>query len=322
MRIGKVLGFGTVLLSLAALLLMTVFRQDIQDWRRLQGYTPPPEIVALAQDTTMLDSARRLFYIQHPQLTDKVTFNEHCRQNEQSIVLGCYVSNHGIYLLDVTDERLAGVKQVTAAHELLHAAYERLSDKERRQVDGWLQQVYDGLNDEHVKKTVELYREHDPSVVPNELHSIIGTEVRDLPVHLEEYYSRYFSDRLKIVAFSEQYEQAFIERRNQIRGYDEQLATLKGRIEGLQNDLASAHAELTGQRSHMNQLRRDGQIEAYNSEVPRYNARVNQYNRDIDRLQTLIAQYNDLVQQRNAIASEEAELVEAIDSRTAIPRQL
>ena len=54
-------------------------------------------------------------------------------------MLGCYHSNQdGIFLYNVQDARLAGVQQVTAAHEMLHAAYDRLSTKDKNYVDGLL----------------------------------------------------------------------------------------------------------------------------------------------------------------------------------------
>lgn len=314
----------SLITSLGLLLILLgglVFRQEISDWLRLRGYTPPAEVAALADRTTMVDSSRRLFYVHHPLIADKSTFNEHCRENEQTIVLGCFVSREGIYLLDVTDERLSGVEEVTAAHELLHAAYERLSESERRNIDSLLHAAYGNVTNPRVRETVELYTQQDASVVPNELHSILGTEVRDLPAELETYYRRYFSDRLKIVGYSDQYEQAFTERRDQIKAFDAQLASLKAQIEGLQSDLQARDAELKSQRARMNDLRNSGQTAAYNAEVPSYNAKVNRFNRDIDTLTDLIATYNDIVLQRNAVASEEAELVEAIDSREVVPEQ-
>ncbi|MDQ3123556.1 MAG: hypothetical protein M3Q14_02650 [bacterium] len=297
-----------------------IFRQDIYDYIRLIGYTPSNEIIALADDTTMLGDSRRLFYVNRPALTDKTEFNEHCREDERSIVLGCFISGEGIYLLNVDDRRLEGIEEVTAAHELLHAAYERLGNDQGK-IDALVQNAYQRLTNDRVKDTVELYRKQDASLVPNELHSILGTEVRDLPSELETYYARYFENRSKIVALSEQYEQAFTDRRNQVRVYDEQLASIKSRIESLQSDLTSLNSNLRNQQAEMERLRAQDQNDAYNAQVPIYNSRVNQYNQDLDKLQSLIVRYNDLVKKRNDIASEEAELVEAIDSREAVPER-
>jgi flagellar biosynthesis chaperone FliJ len=313
--------FGS-LLVLSALAIF-IFRQDISDYMRLRSYSPTAEIVALADNTTLLPDYRRLFYVNHPEVTEKDNFNNHCRDhaNEFTIVLGCYIQNNGIYLLNVTDERLKGIKEVTAAHELLHAAYDRLSSKERASINILLEDTFANLVDDRIKSTIELYRQQDPSIVTNELHSILGTEVRTLPSELEEYYSRYFANRSGVVSYSEQYEQAFVERRNQIRDYDLQLSELKSTIDAMEANLKQTSTNLKAQRDQMNAQRNSGDVTNYNAQVPIYNSRVNQYNRDIDTLSSLIVQFNDIVQKRNSIAAEEAELVEAIDSRNVVPSQ-
>src|SRR5690606_25698564 len=119
----------------------------------------------------------RLFYVHNPELLNKVDFQGKCLHTEETIVLGCYITNSKIYVFDVSDERLHGVEEVTAAHEMLHAAYDRLNAKEKTRIDGMLSEVFNQSTDERLKATVESYRKRDPSVVPNELHSIIGTEI-------------------------------------------------------------------------------------------------------------------------------------------------
>lgn len=318
----KILSAVTLTVLLLVITGGILFRQDISDALRLRGYTPPVEVVALADNTAMLPGARRLFYVNHPEITDSETFNEHCRENEQTIVLGCYISGqYRIYLLDIKDERLRGIKEVTAAHELLHAAYDRLNGGERERINQLLDTAFNQITDSRIRETVALYRRQDPTIVPNELHSILGTEVRGLPEELEEYYRRYFSDRSKIISFSEQYEQAFTERRNAVRAYDAQLAALKTQIDSLSKQLTITNTELQAQRSEMNQHRANGRTDTYNELVPVYNAKVNQYNADVDHLGGLITEFNDIVQKRNAVAAEEAELVKAIDSRDIVPEQ-
>lgn len=298
-----------------------LFRYDIHDFVKLYGYTPPAEIEALADGTTMHGDSRRLFYINKPVIADKNQFNEHCRRDEHSIVLGCYLpGQRGIYVLDVTDDRLEGIEEVTAAHEVLHAAYERLDSATRTRIDALLQDVFKNLTNQRIKDTVEQYRSQDASVVPNELHSILGTEVRSLTPELETYYERYFTDRSRIVTLSEQYEQAFIDRRNQVRDYDRQLADLKQEIDSKSQQIEQLSADLVQLRNTMNSYRSSGQTDAYNELVPVYNQRVGQYNFLLDNVSAQIVIYNDLVQKRNTVASEEAELVEAIDSRDVIPQ--
>ncbi len=294
-------------------------RQAIFDMIRLHGYVAPSEIAQLATDTSMLPSTKRLFYVYHPKLDNKTDFNTACRENEQTIVLGCYVEGNGIYLLDVTDNRLTGIEQVTAVHETLHAAYARLSGTERKRVDLLTTAYFATTTDQRLKDTIELYKKQDPRIVPNELHSILGTEVRMLPAELESYYKQYFADRTKVVSYSEQYEKAFTERKNQIVAYDAQLSALKVQIEALQTRLTSLAQELSSDRVRLNGLKSSGKIAEYNQAVPGYNAKVNAYNDGIDDLSNLISEYNDIVPKRNAIASEESDLVKAIDSRSNVP---
>jgi uncharacterized protein YukE len=311
-----------VLACLPLVLVLTVLwqRQAIADYIRLYNYTPPAAIVTLADETTMNSRMRRMFYVNHPDIAHKADFKKYCSTGEKTIVLGCFIENKGIYLLSVDDERLEGIEQVTAAHETLHAAYARLSSSERKKVDAMTAAAFASLTDQRVKDTIELYRKQDPTVVPNELHSILGTEVSNLPANLEMYYTRYFSDRAKIVRYSEQYEQAFTDRKNQIADYDAQLASMKQQIDSLEKSLTAQDADLTSQRANLNDLKNGGQSEAYNAAIPGYNAKVVQYNKDVNTLTSLIAQYNEAVPKRNDIATEESELVQAIDTR-GIPQQ-
>lgn len=290
-------------------------RQALFDDYRLFNYQPSAEVKKLADDTAMLDSMRRLFYVFHPTISDKEEFNTYCREDEQTIVLGCYVDRQGIYVFNVTDERLEGIEQVTAAHETLHAAYARLSEAERAKVDKMTAKAFSQLTDQNLIKRIELYREKDPSVVPNELHSILGTEAPALPDDLEDYYRKYFYDRSKIVAYAQQYEAEFTQRKNQIDEYDRQLDELKSQIDSLQAVLATQSSQLTSMRASLESLRGSGQVATYNKQVPAYNSLVKQYNNNINQLTDLISTYNEIIPKRNDIATEEQTLFDAIDSR-------
>ncbi len=311
----------TASLAIIALGAALFFKQDtIFDIWRLRNYQAPSEIVRLADVTKMTDPARRLFYVYHPSLEDKASFNGHCTNAEQTIVLGCYIEFQGIYLYRVTDERLNGVVEVTAAHEMLHAAYDRLSAKERSKIDALTSDVASGISDERLKTTIENYRKKDPSVVPNELHSILATEVRDLPPELEKYYSQYFSDRSAIVGLAERYQSEFTARDRQVEAYDAELASLKAEIDAIDQQLQVQQANLKTQSDDLQQKRRDD-TDAYNAAVPQYNQAVNEFNSGVNRQKQLVIRYNTTVELRNEIATEENELSQAIDSRQTIDSQ-
>lgn len=312
----KISKIVVVILLLAAPMAVWTQRWNLYDYWRLRGYEAPAAVAQLAADTTMNDAGRRLFYVYHPELKDKTTFSARCNSSERTIVLGCYVSGTGIYLYTVSDERLLGIMQVTAAHETLHAAYDRLSGKEKERIDTLVQEAYAKITSQRIHDTVEDYRKNGADIA-NELHSILGTEVRDLPPELEKYYQRYFTNRLKVVEYSEKYEHAFTERKQKIENYDKQLESLKQQIESLEGELESREQQLQSERSRLDGLIAAKNIEAYNAGVTGFNAQVSAYNGLVGRIRSLIDQHNKLVGERNAIAEEEGELVKAIDSRPA-----
>lgn len=298
-----------------------IHRREIVDWAILRGYDPPAKISTLAHETTMNNRTRDVFYVNRPSIDDKEKFRQECEATEQSIVLGCYVSNKGIFLLNVKDDRLNGVVQVTAAHETLHAMYDRLDAKEKSRVDKMTANFFATITDERIKSTVENYRKKDPSVVPNELHSILGTEVRDLSPELETYYARYFNNRKNIVAYSEKYEQTFINLKNQVDQYDKQLNGLKNSIDNNQKLLSGMETDINNEKGRLDNLLAAGSTQAYNDSVPGFNSRVTAYNNLIATTKRQIDQYNDIVSKRNQIATTEQELVQAIDSNSLPKRQ-
>lgn len=309
----SVSGSAVILIFLVIVLGLSVFawvkKQEIYDWARLRNYQPPDEIAQLAFDTTMNNSARRLFYVYHPELNDREAFNQNCSGfGEETIVLGCFVSPIGIYLYDIDDPRLHGVEQVTAAHEMLHAAYERLSAKEQTEVDALIEEAYKSLNDERIKRTIENYRLRDSSVVPNELHSILATEVRNLPPELEDYYKRYFTNRLAIVEFSEKYESELTKRRSKASALELQITSLRNQIEQQEKALSDER----------DSLRRDRDSVDSQEEAVAYNARVNVYNSKIRALNASIERHNALIAEYKSVSVETQELYKALDSRPTL----
>jgi hypothetical protein len=305
---------------LAANLLAIAQRQAIGDWFRLRDYQPSANVIALANDSAMTDKAKHYFYINHPLLEGKQAFNDHCAdRDEQTAVLGCYHGNRlGIFVYAVEDPRLRGVQQVTAAHEMLHQAYDRLSDRERTRIDGLLTDFYArGLNEQDVKDKIDTYKRQQNVVLANEMHSIFGTEVRDLPEELETYYARYFTDRLKVVTYSEAYQGEFSRRKQLVAEYDQQLESLKGRITQNKADLETRLQALKSEEAEINQDIAQRNNEEYQADVRSYNRNVEAYNAKINATRALIDQYNTLVAKRNDIAVEEQQLQKALDSRLA-----
>jgi hypothetical protein len=285
--------------------------QDISDWFKLRNYTPPAAVKAFTLEDAMTPYSVHIFYVNHPQVESSVaTFRAKCSIAEQTIVLGCYRGGQqGIEIYDVKDPRLNGVEQVTAAHEMLHAAYDRLSTKERQSVDAMLQDFYNNqLTDQRIKDTINAYKKTEPNDVVNEMHSVFGTEVPNLPAPLENYYKKYFTDRSSVTAYAASYEGEFTSRKSQIDTDDQKLAIMKSQIQAEEDSLQAQLASLNADRASVENTNSQAAVNAYNSRITAYNAGVR-------KLQNDIAAYNALVAERNAIAAELESLQGSIDTR-------
>lgn len=316
-----------LLVLIAGLSLTWLNRNNLYDWYRLRSYTPSTQISKIAANVTMTEYAKHLFYINRPSVEDKFNFNQLCPNGggEQTIVLGCYHSvQRGIYLYSVNDPKLDGVEQVTAAHETLHSAYDRLSVKDREKVDKLLMEYYkNGLKDKRIRETIASYQKTEPKELVNEMHSIFGTEVLKLPQALETYYKKYFKDRQKIVAYAKKYQQTFINNQNlankylsQINAIERQIDNLKTQIDSQEISLKSQYQKLNSERKHItDQDAFKNAVDYYNSQVIVYRDLINTYN-------NLVEQHNGLVAKYQAINIETNQLAKELDSRSAtVPSQ-
>lgn len=290
-----------------------VNRQAVIDWARLVTYTPNAEVKALADNTQLEKRARDLFYASDPQVQDSAPFNASCSSNEQTIVLGCYKAQR-IYLFNIKDERFNGIKEVTAAHEMLHAAYERMDEATRRKVDAMLRPLVENMKDPRLLELVELYNRTEPGELYNEMHSILGTEAAELTPELETYYKQYFKDRSVVVRYAGQYQAIFTESKNKIEEYDRQLSDLKPQIDQNNGTLQRMQGELESQNNQLNQYRSRNQISQYNQLVPTYNAEVAEFNALIETTRGLVSRYNKLVEERNNQVAAQTNLYDSINS--------
>jgi hypothetical protein len=307
------LSFSTLVLLLLIAILVVVGAewQPIQDWFKLRGYQPPTPVAQLATQDTMNSYTRHLFYLNKPQLLGTVnSFRQACPENKDTIVLGCYHPDQdGIYIYAVSDPTLAGVQQVTAAHEVLHAVYARLSPKDRQTLDNELESFYKhGLTNQRVLEEVKLYQQTEPTAVMDEMSCTFGTELPSLPSTLEAYYKRYFTDRGAIVAYEQQYDAAFTSRQAAIKADDQQLSTLKQQINTQESTLETQLSQINSDKAQLDSLLAGGQNAAYNAEIRTYNAGVGS-------LRAAIASYNQLVAARNQLAGQLTTLDSAIDTR-------
>lgn len=319
-------GLKKLLTGLAFLVLLAVpfiiyyNAQALTDWWQLRDYTPPTAIANLANQDSMTAYASHIFYVNHPNLESNASqFRQDCGETEKTIILGCYHSKQaGIFIYDVTDQRLNGIEQVTSAHEMLHAGYDRLSSKDKKYVNGLLTDFYNNdLKDQRIKDTINDYRQSEPNDLVNEMHSIFGTEVANLPAPLEQYYKKYFIDRSAVTKDAANYEGEFTTREDEVKADDAQLAQMKSQIDSEEQSLQQQLVQINQDRARLDSLRSSGRISQYNAGVDSFNNEVFVYNSDVRKLRNDITAYNQLVDQRNSIATELASLNQAIDTRQA-----
>ena len=310
-KIGQIL-FSIVLLLIAG---GVIFKQrEILDWWTLRNYQVPVAISNIANDTTMSNYGRKLFYVNKPQLQNKVAFYKSCEEGETTVVLGCYKPKQGIFILDVNDERLDGIEQVTAAHEMLHVAYDRLDSTEKQEIGSKLTSLYATLNDEQLQSKIEIYKKSGADIA-NELHSILGTEQQSLNPELESYYKKYFNDRKSVVAFSQKYQAVFNERKNKLKQLDAQLAEIEAKVKTNNIELDRQQATINAEARRLDLLLQQNKIDEYNSGVIAYNKTIAPFKALVAETKQLIADYKAILEERNRVAAEAQELNKALDSR-------
>ena len=288
------------------------YAQELQDWTKLLLYRPPAQVARLAAATTMTDTAQRLFYVNQPKIETRKSAANLCRGSEHTVILGCYVSGTGIFIQSIPDPRLEGIMEVTAAHEMLHVVYQRMSFFQQSQINKQLRSVFSQLKSPRLKESIQNYDEKD---IDTELHSILGTEARNLTPELEAHYRKYFNDRLQIVALSERYEGVFSSIRDRIKIIRQELATRKLTREQLIQQVDAEAASIESEKSYIQTMIATNPQGDYNSRVSSLTDRVRNYNQQVNILEEQTNSYNQLVNEHNSLTLEEKSLVESMENK-------
>lgn len=307
-----------------ALMFGAIYHQRIFDQFKVWSYEPSHAISQLAERSGFSGEGKFYFYVTKPQLESASEFNDDCRRVEKgSPILGCYIQGADtIHIYNIDNPDLDGIKEVTAAHEMLHAVFARLSESERgasSDLARQLEEEYARQKTPKLEERMAYYERTQPGARINELHSIAGTEFGDISDDLEKYYSRYFTDRQKVVALHESYSQKFESLENELESlsaamkqqmasidqkssnYEAALSSFNGRVAAFnaradRGDFSS-QAEFNRQRAGL--LRESASLEGdrleamqlvdeYNKNVERINelgGKMNQLNRSLDSLQ-------------------------------------
>ncbi len=311
----SLLGSAAVVLFSAVLFFNILFsRQYIVDSVKAYQYAPSADMAHIRSDLRLTSKGSFYFNASEPVIEPASEFNQSCRQTQETNnpILGCYDAER-IYVFDVTNKKLAGIEQTTAAHELLHAAYGRLGSSDKAALDTELQKAYEQHKTPELIERMDYYKRTEPGEEMNELHSILGTEISDVGPILEDHYRQYFTDRSVITNFHNQYATIFSSVTNDIQRLSTQInsqtAALNIRIDAYNASVQ----QLDSDAASFSKRNRQGEFtsaDEFNSEqnqlLQRQNALAderNSINVAINSIDGLRTQYNQLVEEYNQLNS-------------------
>ncbi|MFZ2125634.1 MAG: hypothetical protein WA087_02970 [Candidatus Saccharimonadales bacterium] len=245
-RLGLILNLVFSFALIVSAVLIVLNRQWIIDQINVWQYSSTVAIDSLVERAGMNDRGLFLYHASQPTLDGTQSFNDSCDRIENTVsVIGCYTNNK-IYIYDVTDAQLDGIREVTAAHETLHVAYDRLTVDERIRVGALLEEEFEILkHDAGYADRMAFYDRTEPGERDNELHSVIGTEVSDISSELEAYYDQYFSDRQKAVTLYEKYS-------SQFKVLKDKADKLAGQLDTLSKSVTKRTAEYNTEAGALN----------------------------------------------------------------------
>ncbi len=286
---------------------------------------PPPPLAspfdAIAARLGLTPEGSALLARSSPKLVDRSQLGATCTLDLQLNVLGCH-SPGSITVLGVTDPRLDGMVETTTAHELLHAAWATLEPAERDRLTEQLIAEFEIRADPDLRARVDAYRAQDPSVVPNELHSILGTELSGLSPVLEEHYRRWFSDRAAVAALATSSIATFDDLRRRVEELDDRIESERRTLDAAEVRLNSRSTDLARREADIESLADSGRIDEYNADVGGFNADVDAYNRALRSHREAVEAFNRRVDERNELAAAYSDLAAQIDTAaTPLPQR-
>ena len=228
-----------LLLVVAAFIILN--REWIYDFYRGTTYQPSSDMARIRNDLELTSQGEFLFNASQPELNAADDFNNYCRGSaSETAVLGCY-RNKNIYIYNITDTRLNGIRELTSAHELLHAKWARMSDDEKKALVEPLTRTFEA-NQDFLGDEINQY---DTREEQEELYVRAGTEVANLPEVLEKHYAELFKDQDKIVSYYNKYINVF-------RSLEKEMDDLKAEMDAINTEIDAKTAEYSQRVEQLN----------------------------------------------------------------------
>lgn len=305
-----------VLVVIATIIVLN--RAWIYDWFRGVTYRPTAEMISIRDELNLTGRGDFLFNATQPKLNGADDFNANCRQDESEVaVLGCYTAGN-IYVYNITDAKLDGIRELTAAHELLHAVWARMGSTEKEDLKPILQQVYQN-NLSVLKDDIETYTDDEWI---EEIFVRAGTEIKKLPDTLEKYYAEIFDDQDAVVDFYESYIAVFREIKMKMEGLASEIEVLRDSVNAKMAEYENKVNQLEVDITRFNNCAETAGCFATEAEfyVQRNTlvVRENELNLLNDEINNMIDNYNLKVDEYNADALESRKLQNMINSKADI----
>ncbi len=222
-----------------------------------------PAAVGYVLEARMTQAGADRYLETRPAMVSKSFIQRECSEAvDEGQLQGCYTGDR-IYLIDLPQQEIRPELSVTAAHEMLHVVWQHLPGSEQERLTPLIERVV--REDADLRERADSYTEDART---NEMHAILGTEVRDIGPELRRHYARFLKDRGVIV--------------ERHLAYERILEDLKAEIDALK-------AELERVGAHADALLAAGNIAGYNALVNPYNALVAEANEKVRRYNELTA---------------------------------
>lgn len=255
------------------------------------GYEPTSELDEIVEDLRLTNKGMRVFKATRAELQEADAFNESCPNADSNYyVLGCYNANH-IYVYNIKHKELPGIRQSTLAHEILHAVWARMSNREREELKSSLDAVYQSNKD--IAEHLALYSD---DTFYDELHSIAGTQIDQSQMSpvLSAHYAKYFEKQSKVYNF--------------FADYNNRFKAIRTRLEELEKSIAEKQA------SYNEFL---GAYEADNAKLSQdiadFNARSQSTSNGFSSIEEFQQKRQELMNRKDEMAKRYAELLERIE---------
>lgn len=296
--------------------------RGILDFIAAKNYKPTSEITQIVQRIKPTDTGKTIFYASNPQVEDSAEFNGNCKSSEgDSAVLGCYRAEK-IHVYNVVNTKLDGIKDVAAAHELLHAIWQRMSRDERIKIGNLLEAEYEKNKTPEFEKLMQSYEKTEPGEKINELHSLIGTEYANISKELESHYAKFFQNRKEIVQIYQGYDNNLKNLKNQAEKLSNELKAEKEQIEALNAKYSDDIKKINSDIANFNSNAKSGYYEtqqAFNADRAKLLVRIQQIEAWRTAINNLVNNYNSKVEELNQVSIQQNELYKSMNSNLSSP---